>query len=91
MELKEIYSQVNYIKLNHFQIYKEFKRNYPEKIIKKNGILHSQNDMKDMRILTQNEIKTIWNIMRNFGNDYLITEMVQILPLYGLYIRRNEL
>ena len=87
---KEIYNHSNYIELNHFPIYEELKQFYPKKIVEKNGIFHSQIDMKEMRILTENEIKQYEISGVISGNDYLITEMAQILPLYGLTLRRNE-
>jgi len=87
---KGIYDNTNYIKLDNFPTYEQIKRNYPEKMVEKNGIFHSQIDMKEMRILTENEIKDYKISGVISGNDYLITEMAQILPLYGLTLRRNE-
>jgi hypothetical protein len=59
-------------------------------MVEKNGILCSQIDMKEMRILNEEEIKQYEISGVISGNDYLITEMAQILPLYGLTLRRNE-
>lgn len=59
-------------------------------MVEKNGILCSQIDMKEMRILNEQEIKQCKITGVISGNDYLITKMAQILPLYGLTLRRNE-
>ena len=59
-------------------------------MIEKNGINISKIDLLKGRILNQEQIKKNEELDNIIGADYAITEMSQILPLYGLTLKRNE-
>ena len=70
--------------------YEEIKLKYPDKMIEKNGIHLSQIELKEGRLLDEDEIRENKKLDIILGTDYAITEMSQILPLYGLTFKRNE-
>ena len=77
--------------LDHFPTYEEIKSKYKNKMVKKNGIhfIRVKSDhgkvLKDS-IISEEERKNGKLIV----NEYVITELEQILPLYAIKIKRNE-
>ena len=84
-EQKEIHDYSYLVKeFDHFPTYEEIKAKYPDKMVKKNGIHFAREDCVWGAVCnTKNKGKMICN-------DYIITEKEQILPLYGLTLKRNE-
>ena len=77
--------------LNDFPTYDFLLKNYKEKMIEKNGIHIAVVEPKDGHVLkSEKEFKKARKEGRFIGTEYVITEMDQILPLYGLTLRRNE-
>ena len=57
-------------------------------MIEKNGIHIAKIEL--IKLLNQNDINENERVDNLLGKDYAITEMNQILPLYGLTLIRNE-
>ena len=89
---KNIYSreyEVN--ELDHFPSYDEILKSYPEKMVKKNGIhIVSVEPSGGDVIKSQGAVQKAKKEGKFIGSEYVITEMDQMLPLYGLTLRRNE-
>ena len=89
---KEIYDWKFHVpELDHFPSYDEIKKKYSDKMVKKNGIHFVRVEPEKGQVI-ENE-KTIISrrkVGKFIGNEYVITEMDQILPLYGLTLKRNE-
>ena len=89
---KEIYDwKLHVPELDHFPSYDEIKKKYSDKMVKKNGIHFVRVEPEKGQVI-ENE-KTIISrrkVGKFIGNEYVITEMDQILPLYGLTLKRNE-
>jgi len=81
----------NFIELEHFPTYEEIKHKYKEKMVKKNGINFIEVETMFGHALSSEDNIDFSRKNGNFiGNEYVITEMEQILPLYGLTLKRNE-
>jgi hypothetical protein len=77
--------------LDHFPTYDELKKKYPEKMVVKNGIHFARVEPSGGQIIKSEETINSEKKKGTFiGNEYVITEMEQILPLYGLTFKRNE-
>ena len=77
--------------LNHFPTYDEIKKNYADKMVVKNGIHFARVEPEQGQVFTsQSTIDSEKKKGKFIGNEYVITEMDQILPLYGLTLKRNE-
>ena len=76
------------VKLNHFPTYEEIKNNYKNQMVEKNGINFIEVDGHSFN--SEEGIDVARKKGRFIGNEYVITEMEQILPLYGLTLKRNE-
>ena len=88
---KEIYDYSLYVKeLDHFPTYKELKRDYPDKMVEKQGIHFARVEPSGGQVRQKKEIEEDIKEGRFIGTEYVITEMEQILPLYGLTFKRNE-
>ena len=91
-EKKEIYNWKYYVEeLDHFPTYEELYNNYRDKMVKPFG-MHLARVEPDKGQVIENK-ETIISNKRDgkfIGNEYVITEMYQILPLYGLTLKRNE-
>jgi len=86
----KIYKPENVI-LDHFPTYEEIIRHYKDKMIEKNGINFIEEETITGIALESEEALDIARKNGKFiGNEYVITEMEQILPLYGLTLKRNE-
>ena len=88
---KNIYDWSYFVKeLDHFPSYEEIKKKYPDKMVEKNGIHFALVEPHHGQVKGQKE-SIIENSKGNFlGTEYVITEMDQIFPLYGITLKRNE-
>ena len=75
--------------LEHFPTYEEIKKNYKDKMVEKNGVHFIRVEPEGGQVKKIEEIKTDTKIGKFIGTEYVITEMDQILPLYGLILKRN--
>ena len=87
---KNIYDGKYKEEINEHLTYEEIKQKYPDKMIQKNGIHISKIELINGRLLDKDEIIENQKLDNILGIDYAITEMSQILPLYGLTFQRNE-
>ena len=78
-------------RIRHFPTYDEIKKNYPDKMVKKFGLhLARVEPQHGQVIINEKKIESEKKIGKFIGNEYVITEMCQILPLFGLTLKRNE-
>ena len=91
-KVKRIFNYDNNIpnKLTHIPFYEEIKKNYPEEMVSKNEINKVTIRINDRRILNKNEINSERKKGKFIANEYVITEKKQMLPLYGITMKRNE-
>ena len=75
---------------DHFPTYEELKRDYKEKMVEKNGINFVRVQASGGQVRKREEIINDKKKGKFIGTEYVITEMDQILPLYGLTFKRNE-
>ena len=81
---KDIYDLSLYSpQLDHIPTYEEIKRDYPDKMVEKNGVHFVRVEPSTGQVANKDKGKFI-------GTEYVITELDQILPLYGLTFKRNE-
>ena len=90
--LKHIRDNSYYVKeLDHFPTYEEIKTKYKDKMIPKNGIhfitVKSEHGQVLKDSLTSLEERKNGKFI---VNEYVITELEQICPLYAIKIKRNE-
>ena len=86
----KIYKQ-NVVNLDHFPTYDEIKRDYEDQMVEENGINFIEVETIHGHALeSEGDIDSSKQKGNLIGNEYVITEMDQILPLYGLTLRRNE-
>ena len=76
--------------LDHFPTYEEIKQNYKDKMVERYGIYHSKVEPLQGEIRNEKQIIEDKKKGTFLGNEYIITELCQILPLYGLTFKRNE-
>ena len=77
--------------LDHFPSYEELEEKYKDKMVQKNGIHFVRIEPSGGDVIkSENDIETARKEGKFIGTEYVITEMKQILPLYGLTFRRNE-
>jgi hypothetical protein len=89
---KEIYDleyHVPEIK-DHFPTYEEIKQKYPNKMVEKNGIHYIRIEPEKGQVRAKKEIPLDERRGNFIGTEFVITEMDQILPLYGLTLKRSE-
>ena len=87
-----IYDFSYYIKeLDHFPTFDEITENYKDKMVEKNGLHFARVEPQDGQVI-QNErkIKEEKEKGKFIGTEYVITDKDQMLPLYGLTLKRNE-
>ena len=88
---KDIYDFNLLVKtLDHFPTYEEIKRDYKDKMVEKDGIHFARVEPYQGRVRERSQIIEDSKKGKFLGNEYVITEFSQILPLYGLTFRRNE-
>ena len=90
--LKHIRDNSYYVKdLDHFPTYEELKTKYKDKMVPKNGI-HFITVKSEQGHVLKDSITSFKE--RESGkfivNEYVITELEQICPLYAIKIKRNE-
>ena len=78
------------MELDHFPTYKEIKMKFPDKMVEKNGINLAMVEPNEGQVRNREEINKDINEGKFLATDYAITEMDQILSLYGLTLKRNE-
>ena len=76
--------------LDHFPTYEEIKRDYPDKMVEKNGVHYARIEPEYGQLRNKEEIISDIKKGKFLGTEYVITEKEQILPLYGLTFKRNE-
>jgi hypothetical protein len=83
--------QPSVVELDHFPTYEEIKRDYKDQMVEENGINFIEVETINGHALKSKEdIDSAKKKGKFIGTEYVITEMNQILPLYGLTLRRNE-
>ena len=88
---KDIYDfSLHVPELDHFPTYQEIKANYEEKMVEKNGLHFARVEPNKGQVRKRQEIINDTKKGAFLGTEYVITEMDQILPLYGLTFKRNE-
>ena len=75
--------------LNDWPTYEDLKENYPDKMIKPNGIHFIRVDKKGLP-LSENNFLLAKKEGKFVANEYVITEKYQIFPIYSLTLKRNE-
>ena len=89
--LKKIYDfTLNVKELDHFPTYEEIKKEYKDYMIKKHGVHYARVEPNQGQVRNQEDIIKDKKEGRFIGTEYAITEMEQILPLYGLTFKRKE-
>ena len=76
--------------LDHFPSYEEIKLNHIDKMVDINGVHFAR--VAPFQEMMKEKSEIIEDIKKGkfLGNEYVITELSQILPLYGLTFKRNE-
>ena len=88
---KDIYDGSLYVpELDHFPTYEEIKTYYPKQMIEKNGIHFARVEPNQGQVRNVEQISNDRKNGKFLGTEYAITELSQILPLYGLTFKRNE-
>ena len=88
---KDIYDDSLYVPaLDHFPSYEEIKTNWENQMVKKNGVHFIRVEPSEGSVRNRKEITNDIKSGKFLGTEYVITEMDQILPLYGLTFKRNE-
>ena len=77
------------LELNYWPTYEDLKENYPDKMIKPNGIHFIRVD-NDGNPLSENNFLLAKKEGKFVANEYVITEKYQIFPIYSLTLKRNE-
>ena len=90
-KLKRVYDFSLLVKtLDHFPTYEEIKREWPSKMVQKNGIHFARVEPYQGQVIEKINIPKEEKKGNFLGNEYVITEMDQMLPLYGITLKRNE-
>ena len=76
--------------LEYFPTYEEIKTKYGDKMVEKNGVHFARVEPEGGTVRNREEIISDTKDGKFIGTEYVITEMDQILPLYGLTFKRNE-
>ena len=76
--------------LDHFPSYEEIKSNWENKMVEKNGLHFARVEPNQGQVRKREDIIKDTKKGAFLGTEYVITEMDQILPLYGLTFKRNE-
>ena len=90
-KLKNIYDfSLRVPNLDHFPTYEEIESKYKKKMVVKNGIHLAKVEPSRGQVVEEINIPIEEKKGNFIGNEYAITEMDQMLPLYGLTLQRNE-
>ena len=76
--------------LDHFPTYEELESKYKDKMVEKDGVHFVRVEPLQGQSLNKTDIDEAMKEGKFVGTEYCITEMYQILPLYGMTLRRNE-
>ena len=90
---KKKINQQHTIIFDDFPTYEEMKSNreHKKQMVEKNGINFIEVEtIHGHTFKTEKDIDSLRKNGKFIGNEYVITEMEQILPLYGLTLKRNE-
>ena len=88
---KDVYDNSFYVPaLDHFPSYEEIKTNWGKKMVEKDGVHFIRVEPSEGRVRNREQITNDIKSGKFLGTEYVITEMDQILPLYGLTFKRNE-
>jgi hypothetical protein len=89
---KDIYDYSYFVEeLSDFPTYEELIKKYPDKIVERNGIHFARVESQKGQVFKNTEsINSTKKEGKFIGNEYVITEKDQMLPLYGLTLKRNE-
>ena len=88
---KNIYNwNLHVPELDHFPTYEEIKEKYRDKMVEKNGIHFVRVEPENGQVKNKKEIEIEEKKGNFIGTEYVITEMDQILALYGLTLKRSE-
>ena len=88
---KNIYNDDLYVgELGHFPTYEEIKDKYEDKLVEKYGVHYVRVNASHGSVNGKRKIEEDKKKGKFMGTEYVITEMDQILPLYGLTLKRNE-
>ena len=91
-EKEDVYDWKYHVdELDHFPTYDELMSNYPDKMVENNGIHFARVEPQKGQVFKNEEL--IYQAKKKgkfIGNEYVITEKSQMLPLYGLTLKRNE-
>ena len=91
-QLKKNISDFSYYteRLEHELTYEEINKKFPDKKVVKNGLHFVRMKLDSGQILNENDLKTEKKNGSLIGNEYVIFEREQILPLFNLELKRNE-
>ena len=90
--LKHIIDYSYYVNdLYDFPTYEQLKRKYPDKMVPKNGIHFINVKPENGHVIPDcpNSMNGNENV-KFIGNEFVITELEQICPIYGIKLKRNE-
>ena len=90
---KNIYNEdlvLKEVELNHFPTYDEIKRDYKKYMVEENGVHYVRVEASNGSVKNEEKIEADRKLGKFMGIEYVITEMNQMLPLYGLTLKRNE-
>ena len=76
--------------LDHFPTYEEINSKYQKQMVEKGGVHFARVEPKHGQVRKKEDIIKDTEKGKFLGTEYVITEMEQILPLYGLTFKRNE-
>ena len=90
-KLKNIYDfSLRVPNLDHFPTYEEIESKYKKEMVAKNGIHLAKVEPSGGQVVEEINIPIEEKKGNFIGNEYAITEMDQMFPLYGLTLQRNE-
>ena len=88
---RNIYDYSLYVnEFDHSPSYEELKKYCKDKMVEKYGVHFTKVETANGRVGKYEEIIENKKKGKFLGNEYIITELCQILPLYGLTFKRNE-
>ena len=89
---KYVYDNRYYVPtLKDFPTYEEIQTKYKDKKVEKDGVHFVRVEPTHGHVLkSENDVENAIKAGKFVGTEYVITEMKQILPLYGLTLKRNE-
>jgi hypothetical protein len=76
--------------LDDFPTYEDIKSKYQKQMVEKGGVHFARVEPKHGQVRKKEDIIKDTEKGKFLGTEYVITEMEQILPLYGLTFKRNE-